>query len=78
MPLYAKDEHILGCQYHPEFDRKYAQLYLQRVKGKLSPAAFAREQRQLIDQSDGAVIANWLANFIDYKISQQLASLFKA
>jgi len=74
VPLYAKGEHILGCQYHPEFDRKYAQLYLQRVEGKLSPAAFAREQRQLIDQSDGAVIANWLANFIDYKISQQLAS----
>jgi GMP synthase-like glutamine amidotransferase len=63
-PLYQIAEHILGCQYHPEFSPAYMRLYVDFAQQKLGPQLVQLARQQLAQDHDGAVVAQWLANFI--------------
>ncbi len=69
LPMYQLDEHILGCQYHPEFSPAYMRLYVDYVAAKIGPELAHQAQAQLATQHDGALVAQWLANFVQAKAS---------
>ena len=65
-PLYQIGEHVLGCQYHPEFSADYMHRYVDFAKQKLGSALVHTAQQQLAEEHDGDIVAQWLANFIRY------------
>ena len=64
VPLYGKGEHILGCQYHPEFSIDYMRLYTDQVAAKIGPELTDKARQQLAGDHDGALFARWIANFL--------------
>lgn len=64
LPLYAKGEHILGCQYHPEFSNDYLGLYTNLVAPKLGPELTDKARQQLKGHHDGDLMGRWMANFL--------------
>ncbi len=64
--LYAKDKHILGCQYHPEFEPEYIGVYADYVSDKLGPELTQYAHRQLQGQHDGLLMGQWIANFLQH------------
>ncbi|MDP6969784.1 MAG: hypothetical protein QGG88_11825 [Gammaproteobacteria bacterium] len=64
IPFYAKGEHILGCQYHPEFSTDYMHLYTDYVADKLGPECTDQARSQLQGHHDGALVGQWIANFV--------------
>lgn len=63
-PLYQIGEHILGCQYHPEFCADYMRLYIDFAQHKLGPDIVQQARQQLAQDHDGNIVGQWLANFI--------------
>ena len=63
-PLYAKGQHILGCQYHPEFSHDYLGLYIDQVAPKLGAEVTELARQQLQGQHDGDLMGRWIANFL--------------
>ena len=64
MAMYQLEDHILGCQYHPEFSPEYMGLYVDFAAEKLDPELVSTARQQLAKDHDGAIVAQWLANFI--------------
>lgn len=64
LAMYQLGEHILGCQYHPEFSPEYMGLYVDFAAQKLGSQLVQQAQQQLAKPHDGAIVAQWLANFI--------------
>ena len=64
IPLYAKGEHILGYQYHPEFCIDYVSLYIDLVASKLGSELTDKARQQLKGHHDGDLMGQWIANFI--------------
>ena len=64
IPLYTKGEHILGCQYHPEFSIDYVSLYTDQVAPKLGSELIDKARQQLKGHHDGDLFGRWIANFL--------------
>lgn len=63
-PMYQLGEHILGCQYHPEFSPEYMHRYVDFAQQKLGPQLVQQAQQQLAKDHHGAIVAQWLAHFV--------------
>ena len=60
---FALDDHILTFQGHPEFNKPYAEA-LMRAREALIGDAFAPGIASLSEDTDEAVVARWIVNFI--------------
>lgn len=56
---------VLAIQGHPEFGKRYAAARLSHRRALLGPACYEAALATLTEQTDSAVLAQWLCNFID-------------
>lgn len=57
--------HVLGLQYHPEFNRAFMDDLLDTVAPKLAPLALARGRDQVAQPVDASLVWQWVAQFFE-------------
>jgi GMP synthase-like glutamine amidotransferase len=62
---YTVGSHVLGLQYHPEFNRAFMDDLLDTVAPKLGPDALARGRAQVAQPVDAPVVWSWVAQFFE-------------
>ena len=60
----AIGEHILSFQGHPEFSHDYAQALYRLREKNYPPAIYKNAMASLQEQEHGALVANWIIDFI--------------
>jgi GMP synthase-like glutamine amidotransferase len=60
----AIGEHILSFQGHPEFSHDYAQALYRLREKNYPPEAYKNAMASLQEQEHGALVANWIIDFI--------------
>lgn len=64
--MYAVDDHIVACEFHPEVYEDYLVGKVRSMKGEIGEeAAAAAERGARAAETQGPVLGRWLANFVD-------------
>lgn len=71
---YTLGRHVLGWQFHPEFDAAFMHDLLEAFGPKLGPEATALGQRQVDGPIDAPRVWRWIAQFFDQAFAQKDAS----
>ena len=64
--MFAIDDHIVACEFHPEVYEDYLVGKLRAMKGDLGEEVATRIEREArAAETHGPVLGRWLANFVD-------------